>query len=50
MAVTLFHVCYHCKERHVGCHAKCIAYQKEVEENQRRKANARREKSLARKW
>jgi hypothetical protein len=33
MALTTFHVCYHCKDRTFDCHSKCELYQKEVKEN-----------------
>lgn len=33
MASTSFHVCYHCKDRKVGCHGKCELYLKEKAEN-----------------
>ena len=41
MGKSGYHVCYHCKDRVVGCHAKCEAYQKEHQENDRRLAEKR---------
>lgn len=35
MARQTFHVCYHCKDRHIGCHSNCERYLKEVEENEK---------------
>ena len=32
MAKTSYHVCYHCKDRTVGCHASCKLYQDEKKE------------------
>ena len=37
MANQAYHVCFHCKNRKIGCHATCEMYKKEVEENTRRK-------------
>lgn len=35
MAKSVFHVCYHCKDRKVGCHSTCEAYLKEKQENEK---------------
>lgn len=35
MAKTSFHVCYHCKDRHIGCHSSCKPYLEEKEENEK---------------
>ena len=32
MAKTSYHVCYHCKDRHIGCHSSCEPYIQEKEE------------------
>lgn len=32
MAKQTFHVCYHCKNRTIGCHANCVSYLKEKRE------------------
>lgn len=44
MAQASFHVCYHCKDRTVGCHSKCKAYlaEKEANEKERAERNAQR--------
>ena len=39
MAKQTFHVCYHCKDRYIGCHSKCELYLNEVKENEDRKKN-----------
>lgn len=44
MAQANFHVCYHCKDRALGCHAKCEAYLKEQQEYQRERQQRRKEK------
>lgn len=36
MGTSSYHVCYHCKDRVLGCHAKCEAYLKEKRENEQR--------------
>lgn len=36
MAKQTFHVCYHCKDRKLGCHSNCERYLKEKEENDKR--------------
>ena len=35
MGISSYHVCYHCKDRTVGCHAKCKMYQEEQAQRQR---------------
>lgn len=35
MSKQTFHVCYHCKDRKIGCHSNCELYLKEVKENER---------------
>lgn len=35
MAQTSYSVCYHCKDRTIGCHAKCKMYQEEKAEKER---------------
>lgn len=42
MGKSIYHVCYHCKDRKVGCHSNCEQYQKEVEENNRIKSVMRK--------
>lgn len=37
MAQANFHVCYHCKDRTIGCHSKCAAYQKEKAESEKQR-------------
>jgi hypothetical protein len=46
MALTRFHVCHHCKDRHVGCHAECSLYRKEVEENEMLKRKKRMDSEI----
>ena len=36
MSVSSYHACYHCKDRTIGCHAKCELYQEERKERDRR--------------
>lgn len=35
MAQTSYSVCYHCKDKTIGCHAKCKMYQEEKAERER---------------
>lgn len=46
MAQANFHVCYHCKDRTIGCHVKCEAYQKEQRERQQLRQQRRKEKMI----
>lgn len=39
MAKQTFHVCYHCKDRKLGCHSNCELYLNEVKENEEMKKN-----------
>lgn len=42
MAQTSYSVCYHCKDRTIGCHAKCKIYQEEKAEKEKiRQAKAK---------
>ena len=38
MAQSNFHACYRCKQRTVGCHGSCEAYQAEKRENEKQLA------------
>ena len=46
MAKQNFHVCHHCKDRHITCHSTCELYLKEVEENNKRLEQKRKELSV----
>lgn len=37
MAKSSYHVCYHCKDRTVGCHASCKLYQDEKKERDKQR-------------
>lgn len=39
MGISSYHACYHCKDRTIGCHAKCETYQAEKKEAERIKEN-----------
>lgn len=47
MGTSSYHVCYHCKDRTIGCHAHCEPYQKEVEEHKRLKEIEKQSKRYA---
>lgn len=38
MAQSVFHVCYHCQKRSIGCHSTCEAYQEEKVLNEKERA------------
>ena len=42
MGNTKFHVCYHCKNRSVGCHSMCEMYLQEKKENDEEREQNRR--------
>lgn len=46
MAQANFHVCYHCKDRTIGCHAKCEAYQKEKVLNEKERAEKNKQRGI----
>lgn len=46
MAKQNFHVCYHCKDRHINCHSTCELYLKEVEENNKRLKERQKELNI----
>lgn len=46
MAKQRFSVCYHCKDRVVGCHATCEAYKKERKEADEHLAQQRAQKNI----
>jgi hypothetical protein len=35
MSQSNFHVCFHCKDRKIGCHGSCQLYQAEKAESER---------------
>ena len=43
MAKQNFKSCHHCKDRHITCHSTCELYLKEVEENNKRLEQKRKE-------
>lgn len=47
MAKQNFHVCYHCKDRHITCHSTCELYLKEVEENNKRLEQKQKELNIS---
>lgn len=46
MAKSSFYVCYHCKERTVGCHSKCEAYQKEKSQSERERLERNEQRGI----
>lgn len=46
MAQVKFHVCYHCKNRTIGCHAKCEAYQKEKALNEKERVEKNKQHEI----
>lgn len=49
MSRSIFHSCYHCKDRHIvprDCHIDCKRYNAEVEENNRIRELRRKENDI----
>ena len=46
MAKQAFHVCHHCKDRKIGCHADCEAYLKEKEQYNEIKEKDKNERTI----
>lgn len=48
MSNQSYHICYHCKDRTIGCHGKCAAYQEEKAERTKYASIEHKEKAIDR--